>query len=247
MLLVHGYGEHSGKYTEVIEALTRAHLAVLAPDHRGHGRTARVPGDLEGREHVLADLGAAHCRLLELAHAPVFLLGHSLGAALALRYLQRHPDSFRGIVLNGAALAIPENIPLSVRSLARVVAKVRPSLPLQSFFNPERNTRDPAAQQRLREDPLGYRGRIRARTGVEVMHLIEEIRRDLAPSKVPALITHGEADRHVPVRVSRELKAVWGETAQLRTFPGLLHETWQEPERIEVITSWVDWILAHLR
>lgn len=249
VLLVHGYGEHSGKYLHVIEALERAGFAVLAPDHRGHGRTARVHGDIESRELVLSDLVVAHKRLTEIGPAPLFLLGHSLGGALALRYAERHAGrgSIAGIVLNGVALAVPDRIPPLMRRLAPLVARLAPTLALQSFFDPTRNTRDPEAQERLRTDPLGYRGKIRARTGVEVMSLIEETRRDLSLVEIPALLTHGALDRHVSVHVSEEIAARWGERAQLRIFPGLLHETWQEPERDEVIASWVDWIAGRLR
>lgn len=247
VLLVHGYGEHSGKYSQVIDALTRADVAVLAPDHRGHGRTARVHGDLESREAVLADLGVAHRRLLEIGPQPVFLLGHSLGAALALRYFQRHPSSIAALVLNGPALAIPERISPAMRRIAPVVARLAPTLALQSFFDADRNTRDPEARHRLRTDPLGYRGRIRARTGIEVMALISEVWQDLPRARAPLLLTHGSDDLHVSVRTSEQLADAWGETATLRIFPGLLHETWQEPERDEVIGSWVDWITARLR
>jgi acylglycerol lipase len=248
VLLVHGYSEHSGRYSRVIRALVQGGLAVVAPDHRGHGLTARLLGDIESREHVLADLGIAHRRLLELGPGPVFLVGHSLGAAIALRYQQRHPDAIAGMVLNGVALRVPDSVPGSVRLLARALARLYPTLPLQPFFDATRNTRDLTSQRILREDPLGYRGPIRVRTGVEVMALIEEVRRDLHQVEVPALLTHGEIDKHVPVSVSHEVAATMrGGDITVRTFPGLLHETYQEPERDEVIASWVDWITTRLR
>jgi acylglycerol lipase len=248
VLLVHGYGEHSGRYGRVIQALVQGGLTVLAPDHRGHGLTARLLGDMESREHVLADLGIAHRRLLELGPSPVFLVGHSLGAALSLRYQQRHPGAIAGMVLNGVALRVPDSVPSSVQLLARLIARLYPTLPLQPFFDATRNTRDPTAQRILREDPLGYRGPIRVRTGVEVMALIQEVRQDLPRVEVPALLTHGEIDKHVPVSVSREVAAAMrGGDITVRTFPGLLHETYQEPERDEVIASWVEWITSRLR
>jgi acylglycerol lipase len=247
VLLVHGYGEHSGRYGRVIEALAQRGLTVLAPDHRGHGLTARLLGDIESREHVLADLAIAHRRLLELGPSPVFLVAHSLGAVLALRYQQRHPGAIAGMVLNGVALRVPDSVPAAVRVLARMLARLHPTLPLQRFFDATRNTRDPTSQRILREDPLGYRGPIRVRTGIEVMALIEEVRRDLALVDVPMLLTHGEIDKHVPVSVTQEVAAAMrGADITVRTFPGLLHETHQEPERDEVIASWGDWIATRL-
>jgi acylglycerol lipase len=252
VLVVHGYGEHSGKYERVLQALAERGFAALAPDHRGHGRTARVHGDLEDREAVLTDLGVAHRRLLELGQGPVFVLAHSLGAVFALRYLQRHPAApgggIAGAVLNGVALRVPASIPRSVRLAARIVAKVAPTAPLQPFFHPEKNTRDPVAQQALRDDPLGYKGRIRARTGVEVMRLIAEVRRDLPRVSLPILLTHGGDDLQVPPAVAEEvLRAVGSADRTLSVLPGLRHETWQEPEKDEVISRWADWIADRVR
>jgi alpha-beta hydrolase superfamily lysophospholipase len=247
VLLLHGYSEHSGRYGQVIRALDAQGLAVVAPDHRGHGRTARIPGDLEDRERVLADLAAARERLLALGDGPVFVLAHSLGAAFALRYVERAPDAFAGMVLNGVALRVPDQIPGSVRLAARILARIAPTVPLQRFFDPSRTMRDPVAQQAMWDDPLIYKGRIRARTGVEVMRLIEEVRGELGTIAIPALLTHGADDRHVPVRVAEEVLGALGSTdATLRVFPGLLHETWQEPEKDEVIASWVGWIASRL-
>jgi alpha-beta hydrolase superfamily lysophospholipase len=247
VLVVHGYSEHSGRYLHVLDALRQAGFAAVAADHRGHGRTARVRGDLEDRERVLTDLGVAHRRLLELGSGPVFLLAHSFGGAIGLRYLERHGDAFRGAVLNGVGLKVPSSIPTAVRVAAKLVARVAPTLPMQPFFDAKRNTRDPEAQQELIDDPIGYRGRIRARTGVEVMALIEEVRRDLDRVRVPLLLTHGSADLHVPAAVSEEvLRAVGSTDKTLVEWPGLLHETWREPEKDRVIAGWVDWIAARL-
>lgn len=248
VLVVHGYGEHSGKYAPVLRALAAAGFLPLAPDHRGHGRTARVHGDLEHRERVLSDLAVAHRRLLELGQGPVFVLGHSLGAAIALRYVQRHPDAFAGAVLNGIALGVPASIPRSAQLAARVVARVAPTMPMTRFFDPTRNTRDPAAQQALRDDPYGYRGRIRARTGAQVMALLAEVRRDLPSVTLPLLLTHGGADTRAPASWSEEVaRRVASTDRTLVVWPGLLHETWQEPERQTVLGEWVRWISERVR
>ncbi len=247
ILLVHGYGEHSGRYAHVIEALAARRLAVVAPDHQGHGRTARVPGLIEDMEGLLSDLGSAHRRLLALAPAPTFGLAHSMGALVFLRYLERYGDEFAGAVLNAPALKVPDRIPRWIRAFARGVAKVAPRTPMQPFFNPERNSRDPVVQQAARDDPFAYQGWVRAGTSVQVMRLIADTRRDLSKITTPLLVTHGTDDVQVLPEISEDLIARLGtDDARLHLLEGLRHETYQEPERDEVVAAWGDWILERL-
>ena len=143
VLLVHGYSEHSGRYLHVMEDLARRGFVVFASDHRGHGLTAGTAGWVEDREQVLADLGVVHRKLMARTRGPIFALAHSMGGLFCLRYLERYGDEFVGAIINAPALRVPENIPRLVRLLGRGVAAVAPTAPVQPFFNPERNTRDP--------------------------------------------------------------------------------------------------------
>ncbi len=247
VILVHGYGEHSGRYLHVMEALVSRGLAVLAPDHRGHGRSGRIPGYIEDAELILSDLGIAHRRLLHHAPAPVLSLAHSMGALLLLRYLERFGDEIGGAVLNAPALQVPERVPRWIRALAGGVARIAPTAPMQPFFNPARNTRDPDVHRAVRADPLSYKGWVRAGTGVEVMRLITETRRDLGKITTPLLITHGTHDEQVRPEISRDLIPLLGtDEVELHLFEGLRHEVHQEPERDEVVAIWGDWLLSRL-
>lgn len=247
VLLVHGYGEHSGRYAHVMEALASRGLAVLAPDHQGHGRSAQIPGFIEDAERLVSDLGVAHRRLLRLVPGPTLGLAHSMGALLLLRYLERFGDEFIGAVINAPAMQVPERVPWWIRGLARGVARIAPTTPMQPFFNPVRNTRDVEVHRAVMADPLAYRGWVRAGTGVEVMRLITETRRDLGRITLPLLITHGTDDEQVLPEISRGLIPLMGtDDVRLLLFEGLRHETHQEPERDEVVAAWGDWMQARL-
>lgn len=248
VLVLHGYSEHSGRYVHVLEALAQRGFTALAPDHRGHGRTARVPGDIESADAILSDVSIAHRSLAASAPGrPVFVLGHSMGALIGLRYAELWGSELRGLVVNGPAVEIPEQIPVSVRAAAVVLARVTPTLAMQPFYDPTRATRDPAAWVRAHGDPWVYKGRIRARTGAETMRLVRHTLSALPALKLPVLVSHGGDDTTVPLRASQRVyRGISSADRALKVWPGLKHETHNEPEKADVIAHWLDWIEERL-
>ena len=140
----------------------------------------------------------------------------------------------------------PTNIPKIARLAARVLADWAPLFPIQGFFDPERACRDPEVWRQMRADPLRYKGKIRARTGREIMDAIAETVPRLGELELPMLITHGTADETVPVETASIVyNAVSSPDKTLRLFEGLKHEVHQEPEKNEVIAVWTDWLVHH--
>jgi len=177
---------------------------------------------------------------------PDLLVGASMGGLLALRLLQREPDRWHAAVLQAPAVAVPKDIPMSVVHLVRGIARIAPRLPVRPFFKPERATRDEAFQDWMRTDPYTYRGWVRAGTGAHTYRLIRWVRRDLAKVRTPVLLTVGSEDRRVaPEAVAALADALGGPTDQV-VFPGLRHEAHQEPERDEVVQTWVRWLEGQL-
>lgn len=247
VLLVHGYSEHSGRYIHVMEHLARRGLVVMAEDHRGHGLTARTPGDVESRERVLGDLGIVHRRLLGRTRGPVFGLAHSMGGLFFLRYLERYGDEFVGAIINAPALRAPEPVSQMVSLLARGLASINPLAPVQPFFNPERNTKDRNLHLDVMADPLTYSGWIRAGTGAELLQLMQETHNDLGRITTPLLVTHGTADLLIPVEASREVvRSVASDDVQLELFEGFRHEIHNEPGQERVLERWAEWIEQRL-
>ena len=246
VLLLHGYSEHSGRYTHVIEAFQQAGFAVAAPDHRGHGRTGPVLGFTADPVTMLADLRCVRAELARRApDVPDFLVGASMGGLLALRLLEREPTRWRAAVLQAPAVAVPEDIPMALVTLVRVIARLAPHAPVRKFFKPERATRDEAFQDWMRTDPLTYRGWVRAATGAHTYRLIRWVRRDLHRVVTPLLLTVGDEDLRVtPATVEGVAEAVGG-PAEVVRFAGLRHEAHQEPERDEVVASWTDFLSRH--
>ena len=248
VLVAHGYSEHSGRYLHVLRALAEAGFAAVAPDHRGHGRSARLLGFVERFEPILEDLRQVRQEALErIGQVPVFILGHSMGGLVTVRYVQRYPEDVLGAVTVGAAVLPPPDVPGYMVKVARLLGALTPRLPIQSFFNPEKASRVPAVQHELRTDPLVYRGRIRARTGAEVLQAMNDARDGFGAIRTPMLLIHGAADALVlPSDSEQILAGVASEDKRLELVPSAYHEVLHEPEGPETLAGIIQWIREHV-
>ena len=246
VLLVHGFGEHAGRYDGVARALGAAGVAAYALDHRTHGASDGSPRVyLTDAELVSDDLALLWARLRrEHPARPAFLYGHSMGAYFALHLALRAPEGLAGVVTSGAPLTMDREIPPRLLRLARVVAFLAPCLPLVPL-DLDAISRDPAVVAAYQADPLVHAGRIRARMAGRIGVTLEALRARLPELRVPLLALHGGADRVVPPSGSRWLHEHAGSPDKtLRIYDGLFHEVHHEPEREQVLADVVAWLLA---
>ena len=107
VFISHGAGEHSDRYGHVADALVADGFAVYAVDHRGHCRSSGPRALIERVDHAVEDLDQLVSQgVEEHPNTPVYLLGHSMGATIALRYTSLHQDRLAGLILSGALAAI---------------------------------------------------------------------------------------------------------------------------------------------
>ena len=98
----------------------------------------------------------------------------------------------------------------------------------------------------MRADPLRYKGKIRARTGREVMDAIQAANASLSSITLPILVTHGAQDPTVPPEIAASVyQSVRSTDKTLHLFEGLRHEVQHEPERGQVLDLWLRWLVAH--
>jgi alpha-beta hydrolase superfamily lysophospholipase len=246
VLVLHGYAEHSGRYGWVMERLAQAGLAVFAPDYRGHGRSVPRGGalaDLGSLEQVLAELRDVLAAARgSLPGKPWFLLGHSLGATLALLYALRNPAELRGLVLCAPAVSIPDYASPFLVRLSAVLSRLAPLLPAQKF-DYLTLSRDLEVIRQVKEDPYYYRGKVRARTGYQILRAFQEAGARLAEIRLPVLLMQGGEDTHVNRSDSRRAyDRVSSPDKTLKIYPGLYHEILNEPERQEVMDLILEWL-----
>ena len=247
--LVHGIGEHSGRYAHVATHLMLHGYAVFAFDLRGHGRSEGEPrAYVASFDDYVADLDRflSHVRA-ETGGLPLFLMGHSLGGGIAAYYVtERGTGGLAGLVLSSAALKIPADLSPVLQKMAGFLSKHVPKLPLTKL-DPAELSRDPAVARAYTEDPLVYSGGLRPRVGAEVLRVAEHVQAHADALTLPLYLFHGTGDTITDPEGSRLLyeRAVTEDKA-LKLYDGLLHETMNEPERDEVLTDLTDWLDAHV-
>lgn len=276
VIVVHGIHEHSARYAHVGLRLAAAGFAVYAADHRGHGRSGGRRANIERMALVLADL-RSFVRFAAARHPglPVFMVGHSLGGLIALHCAidlgaidlgainlgaidlraidleagesgAAGPGStLDGLVLSGPAMTTTTG--LLARRLAEVLSALVPNLGVTDLGATEKISRDPDVVRAYRQDPLVYRGRIKARTGAEILAAMQRLPARLPLLSIPLLILHGTADQICPVAGSTTLhELVSSPDKTLRRYPGLYHEVFNEPEREAILTDLIRWLNDHL-
>jgi acylglycerol lipase len=245
VVIVHGAGEHSDRYRHVADALTADGYAVHALDHRGHGRSEGPRALIDRLDHAVADLDQLVLEAREShPQAPVFMLAHSMGGTLALRYAVRHPDRLTGLILSGPLAALAA-APAPMRVVAAILSAAVPRLPLIAV-DPTLISRDPEVVSAYRSDPLVHHGRLPVRTVAELSRAIDAFPGEVGAITIPTLILYGTADRLCPPEGSTMLgERIGAADKTVKPYDGLFHEILNEPERERVLADVRSWLAAH--
>jgi alpha-beta hydrolase superfamily lysophospholipase len=244
--LVHGLGEHSGRYDAVAARLTAAGYGVCAFDLRGHGESGGRRGDTrfaaayEDIDRLLT--GAAEW----LPDAPRFLYGHSLGGLLVLSYTLNRRPALAGVVASGAALHNALRGQKAKVLLVRLLAPLLPNLALPSGLDDTLISRDPAVVAAYRADPLTH-DRASLGFGRDAIVAADAALAHAGEFPVPLLLLHGGADRLTYPSGSRAFAAALGaEQCTLIVYDGFYHEVHNEPEQARVSADVAAWLSQHL-
>jgi acylglycerol lipase len=245
--LVHGLGEHAGRYEALAQRLTAAGIELFAIDLRGHGQSPGARAWVDRFDQYLLDAEA----LLGVAargRCPLFLMGHSMGGTISALYAaERLADdgpAVAGLILSSAALVPGRDVPRWLIAVSRVISRVLPRLPTMKV-DAGWLSRDPDVVEASRVDPLVYHGGIPARTGAGILDAMGRIERGRANLRMPVLVYHGTADKLTEPDGSREFsKHVGSADRTLVLYEGSYHETMNDLGRERVIDALINWILA---
>jgi len=244
--LVHGLGEHSGRYAHVAEALNRAGYILAAFDLRGHGKSTGQRGHTPSYEALMEDidrfLGEVEKRF---PGRPRFLYGHSLGGNLVLNYVLRRRPALAGVIATGPGLRSSLEQQRVKVTLARLLSGLLPTMAMHSGLPAEALCHDPQVVQAYVNDPLVHdlatprlavEGLAAGRWAIE--HAV-----DFPP--IPLLLMHGGADAICLVESSRDFAAGVPGDCTLKIWEGFYHEVHNELEKEEVLGYLVAWLQAH--
>jgi len=247
LIIVHGIGEHSGRYMNIVNHLVPHGFVVYGYDSRGHGQSAGKRGHIESWEEYRGDLHAfVQYVRKETEVEKLFLLGHSMGGLVTLDYVLHHSDYIRGIVVSSPALDISAAPPGFIL-IANILNRIVPGLQLATPLDTNELSRDPTAVKAYMDDPLVH-NKITPRFILESVKIVGQVQKNANQIKIPILVTFGEADQIVPIGgTKRFFKAVASVDKQLITYPEGRHEPhndFNSEEVVDNIARWLDRLIC---
>jgi acylglycerol lipase len=246
VVVAHGAMEHGGRYRYVVERLVPEHYAVYAVDHRGHGRSPGRRGNIQHMRSVVADLD----RLVDHARRAhpgrkTFLLGHSLGGAIAIAYAIVHQEKLDGLALSAPLAQL--DAPFAQRLAVRAVSAVAPDAGVLAI-GAEGVSRDPAEVAAYEADPLNGHGKMPARLVAQMLETTARFEADSPKLTLPLLVMIGTADRLVPVAGAQMVHDRAQSTDKtLHLYDGFFHEIFNEPagDRDRPLNDLAAWLAEH--
>ncbi len=250
LLIIHGVGEHSGRYGNIIDELKKSDISIYSFDLRGHGQSGGKKGHIMSISDYTEDIGI-FIKLIRGEHEklPLILLGHSMGGLIALKYALEHQENIKGLVLSSPFLRIAVKVPGWKTSLGRLLSGILPGLTMPSGLDPGDISSDSEVVNNYINDPLVH-SLVSARWFTETTAAREECIGRGGELKIPVLITHGKADKIVDYRGTEEFYSNCDpKNCTLHLFEGLKHEAMNEaePERkkvLKIISGWIGKIMV---
>jgi alpha-beta hydrolase superfamily lysophospholipase len=247
LLLVHGLHEHSGRYMNLVNHFVAKGYAVYGFDQRGHGKSQGLRGYVEQFSYFINDLNT-FLSIVRSEHqdAKIFIVGHSIGGTIATAYAVYHQAQFDGLILSGATLKAGTSISRGLIIIARLLSLLLPKMGLY-VIDASAISRDKAIVDAYVDDPLVYRGKIRARLGTELIKVMQILPRQMPKISLPILIMHGTADRLSDPNGSQMLyDGVSSRDKTLKLYDGFYHEIFNEPGHEQVFVDMEAWLAARI-
>lgn len=240
IVLMHGLGEHSGRYAHVARYFNECGYSVRAYDHRGHGRSGGARGDVPDVDTLMQDANIAIDDFAQNLSAPPLLLGHSMGGLFAACYATRALSPLGGLILSAPALSI--RLSGAQKLLLRVLGAIAPGYGIPNGLESRYLSHRQDVVEAYDEDPLVH-ARISARLLRAMLDAIEFTHVHAAALSVQTLLLVAGDDHLVDAAGSA---AYFGKlapgTATMHTYPGYYHELFNEVEADRVFDDIRAWL-----
>ena len=251
LAIVHGLGEHGGRYMNIVNQLVPKGYAIYALDHRGHGRSPGPRAFVNSWSEYIEDVGK-FCQLVaqQQPGVPFFLMGHSMGGNITLNYIlhhptSHHPDGVKAVIASAPAVG-KLDVPPVLATISRLLSNIWPSLSVATGLDATAVSRDTAVVQAYQNDPLVH-GKGTPRFATEITASAEWAMAHAAEFKPPLLLLHGEADRLVNVQASQDFFArVPHNDKKLIIYEGGYHESHNDIEHERVVRDIEEWLETHM-
>ncbi len=247
VVLSHGLGEYARRYDHVAQRFGQDGLVTYALDHRGHGRSdgkrmlVRDISEFTGDFDTLVGIAKREHPGLKCV-----VLGHSMGGGIVFAYGVERPDNYDLMVLSAPAVAAQDLVNPLMALAAKGLGVLLPGVPVQEL-DVDAISRNPEVVAAYKNDPLVYHGKVPFGIGRALLQVGETMPQRAPALHAPLLVVHGSDDRLIPLAGSRRLiECVGSSDVELKVYPGLYHEVFNEPERDQVLDDVVSWITKRL-
>jgi len=244
LLIVHGLGEHSGRYMNVVNHFVPLGYAVYGFDLIGHGKS--------GGEREVIDRFTDYTETLTIYSSmvkdwqpgkPVFLLGHSMGGLIVPYYLLDSQDGFRGAVISAPLVKVSDNISQTTIFMGQLLSMIAPRMGLLAL-DPTGISCDAEVVEAYVNDPLVFHGKTPARLAAEMLKAMQRVTAEAGKINLPMIIVQGSADVLVdPGGAQMLYSGASSPDKTLKIYDGVHHEVFNEPERartLEDVRSWLE-------
>jgi alpha-beta hydrolase superfamily lysophospholipase len=246
VVLVHGLGEHGGRYAHLAEWFAPLGATVYAMDLRGHGRSGGQRGHAPSLNALLDDIDVVLHHAREESGAPIVLLGHSFGGLLAIAYALDRPDRLDRAIFSAPLLIVKARVPGWKRAAASILPKVAPRLSLSNAVDPNLLSHDPAIAAEYRSDPLVH-DRLSAGMYGDTIARGETFIARAPELRVPFLLLHGRDDRIVdPAGSQRFFARAAAPERAFCLYPGMFHEVLNEVDHEKVFADMDSWLTGRM-
>ena len=242
ILLIHGLGEHSGRYLNLIQDFNNKNISVFTIDIRGHGKSEGKRGHSPFYEQLMSDIRYFIEHVTnKTSNQKYFLYGHSMGGNLVINYSLQKDEKINGIIATSPCIKPAINPPRIKLFMAKLFQKLMPSLTLNNGLDINGISRNLQVVEDYVNDPLNH-DKMSVQLGLDIIssgiHALENSQ-DIT---VPMLVFHGEKDRLTSYDSSEELVENSGSNVKFIGFKDAYHEIHNEPEKEELLRNIFDWI-----
>jgi acylglycerol lipase len=247
ILVVHGLGEHCGRYMNVVNHFVPLGYAVYGLDHIGHGKSEGRREFVERFEDFTDTLTIYYKMVKEWQrNEPIFLLGHSMGGLIASYYLLDRQANFKGAVISAPSIKVSDNISRATIIMGKILSVLAPKMGLLAL-DTNAISRDPQVVTAYVNDPLVFHGKTPARLAAELLKAMQRITAEVDKITLPFIALQGGQDKLVDPAGAQMLYGRSGSKDKtLKVYEGLYHEVFNEPERGRVLKDVETWLEAHV-
>ena len=247
LLVVHGLGEHSGRYMNVVNHFVPLGYAVYGLDHIGHGKSEGMREVVERFEDY-TDTLTIYYNMVKgwQTGKPIFLLGHSMGGLMAAYYLLDHQADFRGAVISAPGIKVSARISQAAITIGKILSVLAPKAGVLAL-DVNGISRDPEVVTAYVNDPLVFHGKTPARLAAELVKTMSRVTAEVDKSTLPFIIVQGGQDKLVdPAGAQMLYDKASSKDKTIKVYDGLYHEVFNEPERARVLKDVETWLAAHV-